>query len=300
MPLRKDCDGIVSAAIASVLPDAAVERVLEGRAFANGTGRLLLVAVGKAAWQMAAAAERMLGRRIDGGIVITKHGYGKGPIGDLLIREAGHPVPDKDTFSATEEALAMTEGLSGEDTVLFLVSGGGSALFEAPLVPPEELTDVTDRLLRAGADIVEMNTVRKRLSAVKGGRFAAHCAPAKVFSIILSDVLGDPVDMIASGPACGDSSTCGEAVAIAEKYGLALSAEGWACLHQETPKDAPNVETLVTGSVRCLCQAAAEAARERGYEPVVLTASLDCEAREAGRVLAAIARDHSGDGVPPA
>ena len=234
----------------------------------------------------------VIGKKADGGIIITKHGHAQGPIGSLLIREAGHPVPDQDTFSATEEALALTDGLTAEDTVLFLLSGGGSALFEAPLVPQEELQSITQSLLASGADIVEMNTIRKRLSAVKGGRFAQHCAPAKVFSIVLSDIIGDPLDMIASGPAYPDSSTCADARRIAEQYGLRLSPEASQCLERETPKVLDNVETLITGSVRELCAAASAACRELGYEPVLLTDSLDCEAREAGAFLAAVARAH--------
>ena len=290
MKLRNDCDQIVRRAIAAVQPDAAVRRALEGNPFQGG--RVVLVAVGKAAWSMARAACDCVGGRLDGGIVITKHGHAQGPIGSLLIREAGHPVPDQDTFSATEEALALTDGLTAEDTVLFLLSGGGSALFEAPLVPQEELQSITQSLLASGADIVEMNTIRKRLSAVKGGRFAQHCAPAKVFSIVLSDIIGDPLDMIASGPAYPDSSTCADARRIAEQYGLRLSPEASQCLERETPKVLDNVETLITGSVRELCAAASAACRELGYEPVLLTDSLDCEAREAGAFLAAVARAH--------
>ena len=294
MKLREDCEEIVRRAIAAVQPDAAVRRALDGRPFAEG--RLVLVAAGKAAWSMARAAWGCLGGRLSGGIVITKHGHAQGPIGNLLIREAGHPVPDNDTFSATEEALALTSGLTEADTVLFLLSGGGSALFEAPLVPQGELQDITRQLLSCGADIVEMNTIRKRLSAVKGGRFAKHCAPARVFSVVLSDIIGDPLDMIASGPAYPDSSTCSEARAIAAKYGLKLSAAAADCLDEETPKSLDNVETVITGSVRELCAAAAGACQALGYEPVVLTDSLDCEAREAGAFLAAIARAHQNTG----
>ena len=292
MILRQDCEQIVRQAIAAVQPDEAVRRALEGRAFP--AGRLVLVSVGKAAWSMAKAAWDCVGERLDSGIVITKHGHAQGPIGSLLIREAGHPVPDEDTFSATEEALALTSGLTEADTVLFLLSGGGSALFEAPLVPPSELQDITRQLLASGADIVEMNTIRKRLSAVKGGRFARHCAPARVFSIVLSDIIGDPLDMIASGPAYPDSSTCEEARAIARRYDLTLSAAAEYCLEEETPKALDNVDTVVTGSVRELCAATARACRNLGYEPILLTDSLDCEAREAGAFLAAIARSHQG------
>ncbi|MEG2421863.1 MAG: DUF4147 domain-containing protein, partial [Oscillospiraceae bacterium] len=163
---------------------------------------------------------------------------------------------------------------------------------ETPLVPPEALQEVTRSLLACGADIVEMNTVRKRLSAVKGGRFAEHCAPAKVFTIVLSDIVGDPLDMIASGPAYPDSSTCQDAENVVKKYHLKFSQDVTACLQQETPKTLDNVETAVTGSVRELCVAAGAACRERGYEPIFLTDSLTCQAREAGEFLAAIARSH--------
>lgn len=292
--LRRDCDRIVQEAIRQVMPGPAVHRALEGRKF--GPGRLLLVSVGKAGWSMAQAAWECLGQRLDGGIVITKHGHAQGPIGPLTIREAGHPVPDEDTFSATEEALALTGELTEEDTVLFLLSGGGSALFEAPLVPREELQDVTRQLLACGADIVEMNTVRKRLSGVKGGRFALHCAPARVMAVVLSDIIGDPLDMIASGPAYPDCSTCAEAGEIVRRYGLKLSDRATALLEQETPKKLNNVETCITGSVRELCAAAAQTCRELGYEPVILTDSLDCEAREGGSFLAAVARSHQDAG----
>ena len=183
-------------------------------------------------------------------------------------------------------------GLGPEDTVLFLLSGGGSALFEKPLIPPEELTGLTKQLLACGADIVEMNTVRKRLSAVKGGRYAELCAPARVFSIVLSDIIGDPLDMIASGPAYPDGSTSRQALGIVEKYGLTLSPLAMELLGRETPKALDNVETHITGSVRELCAAAAASARALGYEPVVLTDCLTCEAREAGSFLASVARYH--------
>ena len=290
MDLRKECDWIVKEAIRQVQPDEAVRRALED--WTPPAGRLYLVAVGKAAWSMARAAYESVGSLVNDGIVITKHGHAQGPIGLLRIREAGHPVPDEDTFSATREALELTAGLDERDGVLFLLSGGGSALFEAPLIPAGELQDITQRLLACGADIVEMNTVRKRLSGVKGGRFAQHCAPAQVFAVILSDIIGDPLDMIASGPAYPDSSTCADAKRITERYGLPLSVQAAACLERETPKTLENCRSVVTGSVRELCRAAGEACRTLGYEPVLLTDSLDCEAREAGAFLAAIARSH--------
>ena len=287
--LRKDAQQILASSLQAVLPDEAVQRAL--RDFEPHGGRVLLVAAGKAAWQMAAAAVRTLGR-VDGGVVVTKYHHVKGDIPGVVCCEGGHPVPDEGSFAATQKALELVQDLTAADDVLFLLSGGGSALFEKPLVPGAELQDITGQLLGCGADIVEMNTIRKRLSAVKGGRFAQHCAPAKVFSIVLSDIIGDPLDMIASGPAYPDSSTCADARRIAEQYGLRLSPEASQCLERETPKVLDNVETLITGSVRELCAAASAACRELGYEPVLLTDSLDCEAREAGAFLAAVARAH--------
>lgn len=289
--IREDADKIVQAALAAALPDAAVKRALEGRDF--GPGRLVLVAAGKAAWQMAAAACGILGERLDAGIVVTKYGHVKGPIPGVECCEAGHPVPDENSFAATQKAIGLVSGLTEQDTVLFLLSGGGSALFEKPLIPAEQLEDITRQLLGCGASIVEINTLRKRLSAVKGGRFARLCRPAKVFSVVLSDIIGDPLDMIASGPAYPDTSTCAQARAIVERYGLRLSDEARALLEQETPKELDNVETQITGSVRQLCAAAEKACRELGYEPVVLTDQLCCTARDAGSFLGAIARTHN-------
>jgi glycerate 2-kinase len=217
--LRNIADNIIDAAIKAVLPDAAVKRALDGKEF---KGKVILVSVGKAAWQMAMAASDCMGDRIDKGVVITKYGHVKGPIDRVECFEAGHPVPDENSFRATQAAIDMVTGLSSEDTVLFLLSGGGSALFEKPKIPEEELQNITNQLLACGADIVEINTIRKRLSEVKGGRFAKLCEPAHVFSIVLSDILGDPLDMIASGPACPDSSTCENAGHIVAKYNLKL------------------------------------------------------------------------------
>ncbi len=293
MTMRKRADQIVAASIRAVQPDDAVARALKGVVF---PGRVLLVAAGKAAWQMAKAARDCLGDRIDSGVVVTKYGHVMGPLGNFDCREAGHPVPDENSFSATQAALDLVSNLTEEDTVLFLLSGGGSALFEKPLVSGEVLQDITGQLLACGADIVEINTIRKRLSAVKGGRFAECCAPAKVFSIVLSDILGDPLDMIASGPAVPDTTTCAQAEAIAQKYALRLTEEAKACLHTETPKQLTNVTTQITGSVRELCAAAAAECEKLGYEPVLLTDQLCCQAKEAGSFLGTVLRTHHGQG----
>ena len=271
--LRSCADQIVEASIRAVLPDEAVRRALKDF---HPEGRTVLVAAGKAAWQMAHAAVAVLGH-VDGGVVVTKYNHVKGKIPGVTCCEAGHPVPDANSFASTQKALELVQGLQPEDTVLFLLSGGGSALFEKPLIPAEELQDITSQLLASGADIVEMNTIRKRLSGVKGGRFAQACAPAQVFSIVLSDILGDPLDMIASGPAVPDTSTCGQAIAIAEKYHLRLS-------------------TTAQELLRELCTAAAAACRALGYEPVLLTDRLCCEAREAGSFLGSVVRTHAGGG----
>lgn len=291
--LRKDAETIIADSIREVQPDSAVIRALKETTL---NGKIKLVAAGKAAWQMAKAASNYLGERLEQGIVITKYGHVRGELPRIRCCEAGHPVPDEGSFDAARKALALTENLTKDDTVLFLLSGGGSALFELPLIPAEELQDVTRQLLACGADIVEINTLRKRLSAVKGGRFAQHCAPAKVFSIILSDILGDPPDMIASGPTCPDSSTCADAMEIVRRYDLSLREETKQLLMVETPKALANARWMITGSVRELCDAAARSCRKLGYEPVFLTDRLCCQAREAGSVMASILRTHAGDG----
>ena len=290
--LRAQGEQIVRGALRAVLPDEAVRRALKDARF---PGRVFLVAAGKAAWQMASVAREAL-PAIAGGVVVTKYGHVKGEIDGVACYEGGHPVPDENSLRGTRAALALTGHLRADDTVLFLLSGGGSAHFEQPLLPLAELQDITSQLLAAGADIVEINTIRKRLSGVKGGRFAAHCAPAQVCAIVLSDIVGDPLDMIASGPACPDRSTCAQARAIAEKYALRLSAQARALLDAETPKALSNVTTKITGSVRELCAAAADECRALGYEPLLLTDRLTCEAREAGSFLASVARTHANDG----
>ena len=291
--LRKNAEKIARGAIDSVSPEAAVRRALEGKTF---SGKLYLVSVGKAAWKMAEVAASCLEQPLEAGIVVTKYDHVEHPIPGVTCYEAGHPVPDENTFRATQAVLDMTADLDKSDTVLFLLSGGGSALFEQPVVAEAELQSITRQLLACGADIVEMNTIRKRLSMVKGGKFAQWCAPAHVEAIVLSDILGDPLDMIASGPAASDQSTCADALAIAEKYQLALSDSAMDCLRTETPKELTNVSTQIIGSVRELCKAASEIAEELGYEPILLTDHLDCEAKEAGAFLADVLRTHACDG----
>lgn len=295
---RQDADLIIKRAIRDVQPDHAVRKALEKLELPQG--RIVVVALGKAAWQMARAAKDVLGDRISTGVIITKYEHAKGSIEPFRIFEAGHPVPDGNSFLATRYAADLVGNLTDEDMVIMLISGGGSALFEIPLCTEEELQDMTRQLLACGADITEMNIVRKRLSAVKGGKFAKLCHPARVFAVVLSDILGDPLDMIASGPAYPDSSTVEMCREVVEKYGLALTENVKELLEKETPKKCENVTTVITGSVRQLCDSAERTCRELGYEPFVLTSCLNCVAREAGTFLGAIAKQYRDSEKPMA
>lgn len=294
MTQREKADQIIQGAIHEVLPDVAVRNWLAELPLSSG--KIVLAAVGKGAWRMAQAAVQQLGDRVERGVVVTKYGHVQEELPRVRCFEGGHPIPDENGFAGTEAVIEAVQGLTEQDTVLFLISGGGSALFEKPLVEKEELEGITEQLLACGADIVEINTIRKRLSAVKGGRFAQLCSPAHVECLILSDVLGNRADTIASGPACPDESTCEQAIKIAEKYHLRLSDAARELLHKETPKKLDNVSVKIIGSVTELCEAAVAQCRDLGYETVLLTDHLDCEAREAGRFLADIARYHHAKG----
>ena len=288
--LSQDANTIIQRIIAENMPDEAVKQALDKHPL---TGDIYMVAIGKAAWTMAKAAHDFLGDRIKEGIVITKYDHSKGPINRVEIIEAGHPVSDENSLRGTERAIALAEQLKEGDVLLFLISGGGSALFEAPRegISLDDIVKLNNQLLASGADIVEMNMVRKRLSKVKAGRFAQIAAPAEVFAIVLSDVLGDRLDSIASGPTALDEATVEDVQKVVENYKLSLTDLQRRYLLDETPKDITNVQTIITGSVKTLCKSAAAVAYELGYTPVILTTNLDCEAKEAGRFLASIAAD---------
>ncbi|PNR96203.1 glycerate kinase [Petrotoga sp. 9PWA.NaAc.5.4] len=288
--LGEDAIRIINNSIESVLPDKAVREEIEKL---NFNGNVYLVAIGKAAWRMAKAAKDSLGDKIKDGIVITKYGHSKGKIEGLKIYEAGHPIPDENTINSTKKVVELVMNLGQEDTILFLVSGGGSALFELPVegISLEELKKMTDLLLKSGANIVEINTIRKRLSQVKGGKFAKLVEPAKIYSLVLSDVLGDRLDSIASGPAYPDSTTVKDVEEIIDKYKLNLSEHVINALKKETPKELNNVETRIIGSVSKVCESAEKIAKSLGYNTLILTTTLDCEAKEAGSFLASIARE---------
>ena len=295
--LHENALDIFNAAVQSVLPEPAVEKALTE--WLNTweqvlqKGNTIVISMGKAAWRMAAAAHQVMGRHITAGLVITKEGHSQGPIPSFEIMEAGHPVPDHRSVAAGERAMELVKNLTDKDHVIMLISGGGSALFEKPMkgVTLEEIMGITGQLLKAGASIDEINTIRKRLSAVKGGKFASLCQPATMFSIVLSDVLGDRLDVIASGPGVPDRSTSREAKEIAIKYKLPMSQMVKRALEEETPKTVSHHETVIAGNVSLLCQQAAQEAKRRGYTPLVLTTTLDCEARDAGKMLAAMARE---------
>ena len=291
--IRRDAAEIFREALLEMLPDRAVKRSL---ANARLRDEIILIGIGKASWTMAKAATEVLDQRIVSGAIVTKYGHSEGSLPGIKIFEAGHPLPDSNTLKATEKILEITRQAGKDQTILFLVSGGGSALFAKPAhrLPIRFLSDITSRLLLSGADISELNTVRKHLSSVKGGRFAVHCMPAAIFQITLSDVLGDRPDMIASGPAVPDPSTSGEALAVIKKYKIPLSPEIESALRSETPKSLDNVSFEIAGNVTGLCRAANIAAEKRGYISDIVTDRLDGEARLAGYMAAERALDELG------
>ncbi len=297
MEQREQSRQIIRAILEAAHPGAAVRQAVERLPVCHG--RTVLLAVGKAACAMASVAFSYSGFSADAALVITKHGH-LSPAGladlppercpALRIREAGHPVPDASSYAATEEALQMTVGLTPNDRVVLLLSGGGSALFEKPLLPPDELEDINRQLLASGADIGQINTIRKRLSAVKGGRFAEHCAPAQVITIALSDVIGDQPDRIASGPAYPDASTSQDALRIVDRYGLQLSLTARRLLMQETPKALPNATLQLVGSMAQARLAAANTCRALGYDVKLFLPPLRGQACDTGRFLGSLMR----------
>ncbi|MBM3153790.1 MAG: glycerate kinase [Chloroflexi bacterium] len=308
--LREDALKIINQAIRAVYPEDAVKKALSA-IFATDTGKsgsqgfvegssqgfvsgkkIFVLAIGKAAWRMAKAANEGLKGQICGGLVITKYGYSMGVIDGFEVWEAGHPIPDENSIKATERALEMVEDLREKDNyLLLLVSGGGSSLFELPTVGVSlsDIVDVTNQLLKSGASIQEINAVRKHMSKVKGGRFAQIATPLRVFSLVLSDVLGDKLDTIASGPAYPDCTTSEDAIRVMKKYSISSPPGVLDALKLETPKSLDNVETRIIGSLSVACASAKQAAEELGYNASILTTVLDCQAREAGAFLSAVA-----------
>ena len=299
--MNRDAVEIFREALRAVDPRAAVARHAERiRAIRRDEGLkdIVVVAFGKAACPMARAFVDEMGGSVRGGVVVTKYGHcGDGPpAGPIEIIEAGHPVPDENGVAGTDRAVAMIRQAGRETLVVCLISGGGSALLVSPLegLSLGDKQEVTRILLRGGADIVELNTVRKHLSRVKAGRLAEAARPARVVSLILSDVIGDPVDFIASGPTAPDSTTWAEALDIVNRYDRAgemprrvmrILEDGAAGRIPDTPKRGDpvfdGVENIVIGSNRIATEAARVKALAMGYEPVVLTTELRGEAHEA-------------------
>jgi len=306
---QKELRAILNAGLAAVAPDGALARhvhiqgdqLLVGDAsYALDAGRLLVAGAGKGAAPMAAALEELLGERITQGLVIVKEGHGL-PLKRIRLAEASHPVPDERGERATHELLRMAQNARENDLVICLVTGGASALTPA-LAPGITLADMrrtTELLLECGADIHEMNAVRKHLSVYTGGRLAAAAAPAPVVCLIVSDVVGDNLDVIGSGPTAPDASTFARCMEIVTRFGIRDSlpdsvlqriADGIAGVIAETPKaDDPLFlrvrNELIATNTQAL-DAAAEAAKKLGYAPRILTSALVGDSRKNARELA--------------
>lgn len=270
--------------------------------------RIYLIAVGKAAVPMAAAIEKILGTRLTGGIVVTKHGHASARLRHLELFESSHPIPDETGAEAALRVAQLARDLNARDLLIMAVSGGASALLPAPL--PSITLDIkkntTDELLRAGADIFELNAVRKHVSALKGGRCAALAYPATVVGLLLSDVIGDPPDVIGSGLTAPDDSTREEALRILDKYEprCKIPAQVRIAIERapETPKPGDaifdHVHNVIVGSNRLALAAAASEAKARGYRTLVLSSSMQGESREIARAHAQILREVIASGNP--
>ena len=293
--LKNHAKAIYETAIKENMPNAAVKKALEN---AELSGRIVLVSIGKAGWEMANTAYRLLGERIDRGIVITKYDHSKGSIGNLEIYEAGHPVVDFNGISATKRAIELTNGLTDRDTVLFLVSGGGSALFESIDCPLEKMQELTKSLLHSGATINEMNAIRKHISNVKGGKFARLVYPASVYAIVLSDVVGDDLSTIASGPATADSTTVSDCLNIIKRYNISIDDEMAELIKNETPKEVSNAAHVVSGSVCELVKSGEDRAKELGYKAIVANDSVTCDARVIVEEIGKLVELHKNTKVP--
>jgi hydroxypyruvate reductase len=295
--LRQMFDAAVSAA----LP----EHCLPGRLPAPASGRTVVVGAGKASAAMAASLERHWPGQLSG-LVVTRYGHAV-PCRRVDIVEASHPVPDAAGRAAAERILSLVGGLTREDLVICLFSGGGSALLTLPAdgVSLEDKQAVNRALLRSGADIAEMNCVRKHLSRIKGGRLALAAHPARVLSLLISDVPGDDPAVIASGPTVADPSTYADARAVLAKYAIAAPASVIALLEQaadETPKPGDprlrGAEWALLATPQDSLTAAARVARDAGITCVILGDSIEGEAREVARVMAGIARQVVRHGEP--
>lgn len=268
-------------------------------------GRLIVIGAGKASAAMARAVEDNWPGELSG-LVVTRYGYAV-PCQRIEIVEAAHPVPDAAGLEAAGRIRSLVSGLTADDTVLCLISGGGSALLALPLggITLEDKQAVNRALLKSGATISEMNCVRRHLSAVKGGRLAAACHPAKVVTLLISDVPGDNPCDIASGPTVGDRTTCNDALAIVRRYGIELPAKVREILEsgggESVKPDDPllaRIDTRMIATPQMALEAAAKVAREAGITPHILGNAIEGEARDVGKVMAGLARQVADYGQP--
>jgi glycerate 2-kinase len=298
--LRRDAKAILMAALAAADPTAAVEQVLRARTDFDRYARIFVVGAGKAAGTMARAVEQFLSGRITAGCVNVKDGD-TARTRLIELRPCGHPVPDERGFNGAKRIAEICADAGENDLVICLLSGGASALtpYPSPPITLAEKQETTKLLLASGADIHEINAVRKHISAIKGGQLARLAAPAHVLSLILSDVVGDDLDVIGSGPTAPDASTFQTAFAVLEKYDLrervpARVRERLKNGALETPKAADplfeNVENIIVGSNQKSLESAARAAKDLGYKTLILSSSIEGETRDVARMHAAIAR----------
>ena len=298
---------LFEAALGAADPKLAVPPHLPPQGSSLPKGRTLVIGAGKAAATMAQAVEESWNGPLEG-LVVTRYGHAV-PCQNIEVVEAAHPVPDEAGRAAAERILNMVQGLSPDDLVICLISGGGSALLAlpAPGLTLAHKQEVNRALLRSGADITQMNCVRKHLSAIKGGRLAAAAAPARVVTLIISDVPGDDPASIASGPTVPDPTSFADARAILARYGIEPPAPMRAHLEtaaEETPKPGDarlaRAETRLIARPQDALEAAATRARAAGVAPVILGDAIEGEAREVARVMAAIARQVARHGQPAA
>ncbi len=270
--------------------------------------RIIVIGGGKAGAPMAAALEELLGERIAAGVINVKYGYTTSTR-LIRLREAGHPVPDAAGVEGAQEMVNLLRGMTADALVLCLISGGGSALMTLPVagVSLDDMQTLTGLLLRSGAPIQDINAVRKHLSQIKGGQLARLAYPAAVVALILSDVVGSPLDVIASGPTVPDTTTFADAQAVIDRYGIADEVpesirahlrRGAAGEVADTPKELANVRNVIIADNGRAAQAAVERAKELGFHTLLLSTYIEGEAREVARVLAALAKEIAATGHP--
>ncbi|HYW48278.1 MAG TPA: glycerate kinase [Bryobacteraceae bacterium] len=309
--LRRDARAIFQAALEAADPAGAVIRYLKRRDTSRYR-RVWVIGAGKAGASMAQAAERVLGRRIAGGLVNVKYGH-VARLRRIELNECGHPVPDERGVAGAARIAGIAEAAEKDDLVVCLISGGASALMPLPAAPVtlEEKQAVTRLLLACGANIHEINAVRKHISCIKGGQLARLAGPAAVESLLLSDVIGDDLDVIGSGPTAPDASSFGDAATILRKYDLWEKApaavrerieQGMGGSIADTPKPGDRifrrVRNTIIGGNRLALAAAAKCARARGYRTLVLASEIQGETRDVARMHAAIAREVVQAGQP--